>query len=262
MTTMIERPPPEDTGARAPDPRAGVVALLDRAPGDVDGVLAQLADLQELLEREWGRDDGLACFNRLYLRVVRGVAEQLDGDLVDDPELLARVLVELARRYVAAVRADADGLTPPWSWAVLLCRRADARVDPVGFAVAGVNAHVNYDLAPALVRTCTVLGRAAPGTDERLGTGVLTAQFARHLARLCEDDGNGSPRPADPVLLDRLLGEVGGVPVVLARETAWRQALELWERRSKPAEYEIECEALDRRTALTGRGLLTIAGLW
>lgn len=260
MTTMIERPPPQDAGT--PELRGSVAALLATSPADVGGVVAQLGELQVLLERGWGPGDGLACFNRLYLHVARDIAEQLDGDAVDDRELLARFVVELARRYVAAVRADAEGRTPPWSWAVLIGRRADARVDPLGFAVVGVNAHVNYDLAPALVRTCTVLGRPAPGTDERQGAGAVTARFAQHLARLPERVEGSSLRPADPMLLDQLLGEVAGVPVVLARETAWRQALELWERRSKPAEYEIECEALDRRTALTGRGLLTIAGLW
>lgn len=35
------------------------------------------------------------------------------------------------------------------------------------YAVVGVNAHVNFDLAPAVVRTCTVLGRSAPGPAER-----------------------------------------------------------------------------------------------
>lgn len=262
MSTMIERPPPGDAAGPPPDHRAAVAALLATDPEDVAGVVERLAALQELLERGWGKEDGLACFNYLYLQITRGIADQLDTDLFADRDFLDRFDVEFARRYLAAVRTDARGDTPPRAWAGLLRQRANPRIDPMGFAVAGVNAHVNYDLAPALVRTCTVLGRPSLGLDERQGFDAVNSVFALHMPRLLEHFEGWLLRTLDATLLEQLIGAVADVPVVLAREMAWRQALELWERRSRPAEYELEVEALDRRTALVGWGLLTIAGLW
>ena len=261
MTTTIERPPPEGAADR-PEHRAEVAALLATGPEDVAGVVARLAELQEVLERGWGKEDGLSFFNHVYTQITRGIAEQLATDLFADREFLERFDVEFARRYLAAVRADACGDTPPRAWAVLLRQRSNPRINPMGFAVAGVNAHVNYDLAPALVRTCTVLGRPSLGLDERQGFNAVNSVFALQMPRLLEHFEGWLLRTLDATLLEQLIGAVADVPVVLAREVAWRQALELWERRSKPAEYELECEALDKRTALVGRGLLTIAGLW
>lgn len=255
MATMIERD--------RPDLRADVLALLESTPDHVPGVVAHLEALQDLLERGWGHEDGVACFNYLYLQITRGIADQLDTDLFADPEFLDRFDVEFARRYFTALRAGMGaGEDPPRSWSVLFTRRAHPRIDPMGFAVAGVNAHVNYDLAPALVRTCTVLGRPALGLEERQGFDAVNSVFALHMPRLLEHFEGWLLRELDATLLEQLIGAVADVPVVLAREVAWRQANELWERRSKPAEYELECEALDRRTALAGWGLLTIAGLW
>ncbi|WP_255426508.1 DUF5995 family protein [Pseudonocardia sp. C8] len=257
---MIERPP-GGTGAPPSRGRDRVTALLTVVPEDVDGVIGQLEDLQEILEDEYGRRDGVACFNHFYLQITRGIRAQLDDDQVTDRDFLARLDVEFARRYLRVLLTDARGGTPPRAWRVLLERRSYRRIDPVEFAVVGVNAHVNLDLAPAVVRTCTVLGRSTPGPAERADYRTVNDVFALHMNTVVEHFQGWLGDSIDGTIAEQLIGAVADVPLVLAREVAWRQALELWDRRSRPTEYEREVDALDRRTALIGRGLLTLGAL-
>lgn len=246
MTTMIEHPP-GGPDAGPPRGRGRVATLLAAAPEDVDGVATHLERLQEILEQEYGPQDGIACFNRLYLRITRDIRAQLDDEHVSDKDFLVRLDVEFAGRYFRALLAECTGRGVPRAWAVLLDRRSDEGIVPGRYAVVGVNAHVNFDLAPAVVRTCTVLGRCAPGPAERADYRAVNDVVARHVTTLIEQ--RGGPQPDDAV---------ADVPAVLAREVAWRQALELWDLRSRPTEYEREVDALDRRTALIGRGLLAM----
>lgn len=249
MTTTTERP-----HAGPPQERSRVTAVLATLPDDVDGVLACLERLQENLEAEHGPRDGVACFNRLYLRITRDVRAQLGDDQASD--FLGRLAVEFARRYLQALRAEAAGGVPPRCWTVLIGRRSRRRTDPVEHAVVGINAHVNFDLAPAVVRTCTVLGRGAPGPAERADYRALHDVVAHHTSLLVEHGETPGAATAE-----QLAAAVAGCSAVLAREAVWRQALQLWDQRSRPTEYEREIDALDRRTALIGRGLLTPGAL-
>jgi hypothetical protein len=99
--------------------------------------------------------DGLACFNRRYLTVTKAVQSQVDAGFFADPAFMAKLDVNFVNRFLAAV--DAYRVAPgnaPSSWRVLLDQRADPSLAPLQLALAGMNAHINYDLAPALVQTC------------------------------------------------------------------------------------------------------------
>ncbi|OLL71651.1 hypothetical protein Ae168Ps1_0029 [Pseudonocardia sp. Ae168_Ps1] len=242
MTTMTERPPGVP-GAGPPHLAPRIGRLLGTVPDDVDGVVGHLEQLQEMLVEDHGRRDGVAAFNRLHLRITEDIRAQLDDDHVPDKDFLARLDVELARRYLQALRASVAGGVPPRSWAVLVDRRSQRRISPVQLAVVGANALVNLDLPAAVVRTCTVLGRGAPGAAERADCRAVHDVVTQHLAALIRD------------------GASCCIAIVLPREIAWRQALELWDRRSRPTAYEREIDALDLRTALLGRGLLTPGAL-
>lgn len=236
-----------------------VLECLAVPPEDVAGVVRCLDRLQVLAEGgPRGADDGLACFNHLYREITREVLDQLTaGDRFRDPEFLARLDVEFARRYFAAVRADAAGAPAPRSWRILLDRRGDERIGPVEFAVAGVNAHVNHDLAMAVVQTATVLGRPGLGPTEHADYRAINQIFAEHMAGLREHFESWLERTLDGALIDRILDDTGSLGVVLARDAAWRRAEHLWTLRCRPAEYEQECVALDWRAAMIGRGILS-----
>ncbi len=50
---------------------------------------------------------------------------------------------------ISAVDADRAKFTPPVPWRPLLDARGDRTIWPIQFAPAGMNAHINHDLAPA-----------------------------------------------------------------------------------------------------------------
>lgn len=244
----------------APTYAGGVLECLATPPEDVRGVLDRLDRLQELTESgPRGADDGLACFNHLYRQVTREVLDRLDGqELFREPEFVALLDVEFARRYFAVVRSDASGLPVPRSWSVLLERRGAPETGPMEFAVAGVNAHVGYDLAPAVVQTCTLLGRGDLGPTELADHRALTAIFARHMAALRADFETWLGRDLDPAVLDKIMDGADTLGVVLAGDAAWRRAEHLWSLRTRPAAYERECACIDWGAAMVGRAVLQV----
>ena len=259
MTVVTEKAPMSAVSSRAD----AVADLLRTTPDDVPGVVDRLRRLQPVLESgPRGAEDGLACFNFLYEKITSDVLEQLgEADLFRDPEFLARLDVEFARRYFTALRAEATGRTAPRAWTVLFERRSDPRIGPMEFAICGVNAHVNYDLAPAVVRTCTLLGRPELGSAEHHDHQAINAVFALHMARLRDHFQGRLGRELDGTYLDSLLDGAGSLSVVIARDAAWRRAEHLWGLRSLPSEYERECVAIDWRAAMMGRGVLSVGAL-
>jgi Family of unknown function (DUF5995) len=102
--------------------------------------------------------DGLACFNRMYLDVTRQVNSQLGQGFFADPVFMIQLDVNFANLHLAA---DAAGTAAavPLAWRPLVARRAVAGIEPVQFALAGMNAHISHDLPLAMVSTCTALAR-------------------------------------------------------------------------------------------------------
>ena len=108
--------------------------------------------------------DGLACFNRMYLDVTRQVNSQLGQGFFADPAFMTQLDVAFANLYFAA--ADTTGTAAaavPLAWRPLAERRAAAGIEPVQFALAGMNAHINHDLPLAMVSTCAALATAPEG---------------------------------------------------------------------------------------------------
>jgi uncharacterized protein DUF5995 len=88
--------------------------------------------------------------------------------------------VAFANRYLDALRADTTlpgSTAAPWN--VLLERRGDQKLEKLQFAAAGVNAHIDYDLAPAVVTTWEILGTGDPSSvDQRSTYRQISAIFA------------------------------------------------------------------------------------
>jgi hypothetical protein len=90
--------------------------------------------------------DGLECFNRMYLDVTVQVNNRIGQGFFADPAFMTELDVTFANLYFAA--ADTAG-TPgavPLAWRPLVERRATAGIEPIQFALAGMNAHINHDL--------------------------------------------------------------------------------------------------------------------
>jgi hypothetical protein len=102
-------------------------------------------------------DDGVRYFHQLYAEVTREVARRYAaGGGFEDPGFMVALDIEFAGLYFAALRAPD---VAPRAWRAVFDRRT-ARLEPLRFALAGMNAHINRDLAVALDTTFTRLGGA------------------------------------------------------------------------------------------------------
>jgi hypothetical protein len=99
-------------------------------------------------------DDGVARFNELYLAVTRAVMVETKAASYEDPAFISRLDVVFADLYFEAIAADAQGRELPKAWAPLFEKRHAHGIAPLQFAIAGMNAHINHDLAVALVQVC------------------------------------------------------------------------------------------------------------
>jgi hypothetical protein len=222
-----------------------------------------VASIEEAIARMQGiaealpATDGIACFNRMYLLVTEAVRDQVTTGFFADPAFMARLDVTFANRYLAAIRGYqvAPG-NAPHSWRVLCDNRAAPGVAPMQFALAGMNAHINYDLGPALAATC-VEGSTEP--DE----GAHHADYEkvnRTLGRL-EPQVRESFEQGLLLELDRgfagLDNLVDGFSIIAAREAAWVNGEILWRLRDEQLLARPFLTTLDRTVGFAGRALLT-----
>jgi hypothetical protein len=147
----------------------------------------------------------------------------------------------------------ADPTRSPRSWGALFEARARPGISQLQFAVAGMNAHINFDLARSLVLTCQEFGgdldagrradfqavnRVLGSTQPLVRRELLTGAFAT---------------------LDQALGEhddrVSMWGIEAAREFAWSTAQTLWAIRGTPVE-DTFTRGLDRMVELTSRLIL------
>ena len=135
--------------------------------------------------------DGLACFNRMYLDVTRQVNSQLGQGFFADPAFMAPLDVAFANLYFAAADAASTPAAVPLAWRPLAQRRMVAGIEPVQFALAGMNAHINHDLPVAVVSTCTALATAPDA-----GTHYADYQKVDHLLDAAEQSSGSRSRTA------------------------------------------------------------------
>jgi hypothetical protein len=200
--------------------------------------------------------DGLACFNRMYLLVTEAVHRQVASGFFVDAAFMSRLDVNFVNRYLAAVRTYQ--LTPgsaPHSWRVVFDDRADTSLAPMQFALAGMNAHINFDLAPALVQTCQE-GATAP--DQ----GAHQADFDKvnQTLEALDPQIRESFEQGELLELDRrfagLNNIVDGFSISAAREAAWVNAEVLWALRDMRLLAGSFLTTLDRTVGFAGRALL------
>ena len=117
-----------------------------------------VAARMEAIAAPLDEDDGVARFNELYLAVTMAVFEEAQADSYRDPEFISRLDVVFADLYFTAVDDAAAGRPIPKAWAPLFEKRHAPGIAPLQFAIAGMNAHINHDLAVALVATCEERG--------------------------------------------------------------------------------------------------------
>jgi hypothetical protein len=239
------------------DPKVG--CPLGAGPvGTIQEVISRLEAIQAFHEsnQPLGKQDGVASFNFLYHIITKNVAEKVGHGFFRDDEFLVRLDVAFANRYLNAMRAHNDGSGPvPRSWKILIERRSEKGVTPLQFAVAGVNAHINFDLAPAVVATCEELGRAPSSGLQKEAYEKVNDIFAEEMGKL-RQHLQGHLMDWIDEELGRADDIVGEWSVEVARATAWDMANILWAIRKFDIGEDALLDTNDRIVSLANHLLL------
>ena len=217
----------------------------------VAGVIARM----EAIGAGLAAGDGLACFNRMYLEVTQQVHAELGQGFYADPAFMTQLDVTFAGLYFSAADAAGDPAAVPLAWRPLVQQRASTEIEPVQFALAGMNAHINHDLPLAVVATC-----AALGTSPEAGAHLADYQKVDQLLDAAEQSVRQSFENAAELAADRHLAAVSSLianwTINSARDLAWNNSLLLWEVRGDPIARGLLADSLAATAALCSRLLL------
>ena len=199
--------------------------------------------------------DGFACFNRMYLDVMRQIDSRLSQGFFADPAFMTQLDVEFANLYFAAADVAADPAAVPLAWRPLAERRAGPGIEPIQFALAGMNAHINHDLPLAMASTCAALATAPDADPHR-----ADYQKVDQLLDAAEQSIRQSFESAPEITVDRhvsaVLDLIGNWTINSARDMAWNNCLLLWAIRGDSFAHGLFLDTLAASTALAGRMLL------
>jgi hypothetical protein len=192
--------------------------------------------------------DGLACFNRMYLDVTQQVNSQLGQGFFADPAFMTQLDVAFANLYFAAAGTAGIPAAVPLAWRPLAARRAVAGIEPVQFALAGMNAHINHDLPLAV------------GTAPEAGPHFADYQKVDQVLDAAEQSIRQSFESATELAADRHLAAVASLiatwTITSARDLAWNNCLLLWAVRDNPIARGLFLDTLATSTALASQMLL------
>lgn len=227
-----------------------LAALVSGEAASIDAVAQTLQAMDAILD---GSSDGLKWFNTLYLQVTLAVKE--------DPQataFIANLDFVFADLYFAALRGWLAGGNLPESWRVMFEQRSNPLLARIQFALAGVNAHINRDLAVAVVKTCAQAG-SKPRHDSvqyqaytALNTTLdsLIEQAKKEL--LVTLPGGGLPS------VDKVEQAVASWSVAAARESAWVNAEILAAIAGDTLLSQRFMNTVDGTAALAGKALLIL----
>lgn len=233
----------------------------DAPPASIPEVIKRLAEIRDYAASTslLGENDGIASFAKLYHVITQRVGDMADNGEFTSSEFLVRLDLEFAERFFQALRRyAADIHTAPGVWRVLFDNRSDPNVPPVNFAVLGVNAHINYDLAHALIATWR--------HEEPDGDGHGSAQY--HDYRLVNDvfetEMDGLREELDSLLShgpDGAPWDVGAnwladLVVTFTRDLAWDEAKRVWKAGATPEACTASERRLDAMATFIGEGVL------
>jgi hypothetical protein len=228
------------------------------APAPAATTIDEVITRMQAIDAALPADDGVACFNRMYLQVTRRVSQLVQQGSFGDAGFVSHLDVVFANLYFGAVNAmSGHPSAMPVAWRPLVDDRDTPGIEPVQFALAGMNAHINHDLPLAVVRTCNDL-RTAP-TD---GSHHADYQKIDALLDASEESVRQSLEPSDVLVVDRHVAAVANVvgnwSIKAARDVAWDTALALWEVRDHQLAGRMLLGALAHTVAMASRGLLVV----
>jgi hypothetical protein len=231
--------------------QAKVTEVLETKPGTIGEVIRMLEAVQGILtELPPGPErNRVSAFNTLYLTITRRIAGSLRE--CNEPAFLELLDIEFAKRYFSAIDLwNADDEDTPDVWEVLFKRASDERMTRLTAAMLGVNAHINHDLALALIGTWCETGAPEPG-DNYIHPDYLLVNDIFHeeiplLRRSFSTDWQ--------LELDAFVGGLDDwsqrILVTVTRARAWDQGRRLWSLREDQDDFEAARRTMDRAASL------------
>lgn len=236
-------------------------ALLSTAP-----VLTSTADVrvwlrtleQQLLEAR----DRRGVFVTAYATITEAIEARSDAGGFRDPEWVRAYLVAFGALYRDALHRDVvarrsgtgdDARRVPKAWRIAFDAAAAGRGWVIQHLMLGINAHINHDLALALLIAGLDGDRAAHYADHTAVNAVLAGAM---LALKTEVAGKWAP------VLERLDHAAGTIDddvtvfsIEKARDHAWAMAVAIDATRGTPGETLLRT-ALDEQAAVVARLIL------
>jgi len=219
-------------------------------PTHIADVIATMRSIDALLPE----NDGLKWFNRMYLMVTDDVNAKPPGGLWKNPVWLERLDVVFAGFYFDALADFLSGRTTAASWRTLFDARFTPGIDRIQFAVAGMNAHINHDLALALVRTAADL-KMVPAEDgpehaDYQSVNVILNRLMPTVLHMLATDALG--------YIAQDTGKIGRIlaywNICRARDLAWNFASHL--RNLSGLAHDTALEMQDALSGALGRAIL------
>jgi Family of unknown function (DUF5995) len=235
----------------------------DAPPATIPEVVERLAAIRDHAANTslLGENDGIAAFSKLYHIITRRIGDMVESGEFQSSPFLVRLDLEFAERYFQALRSyAADIHTAPGVWRVLFDNRSDPNVAPVNFATLGVNAHINFDLAHALIATWRHVAPDGDGKD--------SAQF--HDYCLINDvfkiEMDGLREELDSIFSigpDGAPWDVGAnwladLVVTFTRDLAWDEAKRVWKAGATPEVCKASERRLDSLATFLAEGVLRL----
>lgn len=126
---------------------------LESLAGQTATSIADVVTILQAMDNALPNTDGLKWFVQIYIMVTTGVKDNPATTAFKDPAWMTRLDVVFANFYFAALAAFLRGSPVASSWKALFEARNRTGIDRIQFALAGMNAHINHDLALALEQT-------------------------------------------------------------------------------------------------------------
>jgi hypothetical protein len=231
-----------------------LTSILAGAPArSIDDAVA----LMTAIDRSLPDTDGVKWFNRLYLRVTEQVRGAVVVDSFSDPEFMAALDVDFANLYFDALaRGEPRVEDAPAAWRPLLDCRHRPGIARLQFALAGMNAHNNRDLAAGIVQVFARLGGdPASAEARRRDFDSLNDLLERVQEQVKPEFSTGVIG-----VIDEIAGRTDDVAAMWkvrkARGAAWTNAEVLWTLQPFPRLRTSFFDKLDGLTGLASRGLL------
>jgi hypothetical protein len=235
-----------------------VTEALAGHPGTIGAVVTKLVTLQAILDElpPSPANNRVSAFNELYLKITRRVEHAIRTG-VNQPEFLELLDIEFAKRYFDALDLwNNDNEDTPDVWEVLFKRASDTRMSRLTAAMLGVNAHINHDLALALIGTWNETGAPPPDDDTIHADYLLVNEiFFEEIPPLRR--GFSTKWQLE---LDEFVGPLDDwsqrVLVTVTRARAWDQARDLWLLRHDADDFEQARRTMDRAASLLAEWII------